>query len=405
MYLSHVIKLEHLLHPIRAARYAQALLAEHRRMLDGASRSERDYGNDPRYRLQSVTDGFASRFEETGDDKALLQRICAAYIKATERQAHAREEYAATPWWRNIQRSGLSPVRQALAARDLEKLQSMYRNFFRDPCGTGLVARPPGRAASHFKGEIDDRHRRFILGEALYRIDLWRVQTADRFPVSDLHGTAIGNPFGILLEGALLTAGAPYQHYCAQRILELLDRNLLVRHSRERRKPTVAEIGGGYGGMAYYLLRTEAAITYLDFDLPESLALTAYYLAKSMPHRTMLLYGEEAFTPGATRSYDAILMPPWELGRLSTDSVDITFSSHALSDLTTPARSEYMREIARATSAWLLNIGRQSGCQALHSWIESQHLSLTSTSRRPSEWNRYRAPHANEVELLYSVRP
>jgi hypothetical protein len=404
MYLSHVIKLEHLFHPIRTARYAQALLAEHRRMLDGALRSERDYASDPRYRLQSVTDGFASRLEEAVDDRPLLERICAAYIKATERQACAREEYGATPWWRNIQRNGLSPVRQALAARDLEKLQLMYRNFFRDPCGTGLVARPPGRATSYFGSEISDQHGRFVLGDTLYRIDRWRAQTADRFPVSDLHGTTIGNPFGILLEGAPLTAGAPYQHYCAQRILELRERSLPVEDSFARRKAIVAEIGGGYGGMAYYLLRAEAAITYLDFDLPESLALTAYYLAKSMPDRPMLLYGEEDFAPGVMSSYDVILMPPCELGGLSTHTVDITFSSHALSDLTAAAQSEYVREIARVTSAWLLNIGRESGCEALRSLIEAHHPSLASISCCPSEWNSFRVPHAKEVEQLYGVR-
>jgi hypothetical protein len=399
-----VIKLDHLLHPIRAARYAQTLLAEHRRMSDGALRSDRDYANDPRYRLQSVTEGFASHLEKTADDRALLKRICAAYIKATERQASARAEYGATPWWRNIQRNGLSPVRQALAARDLDKLQLMYRNFFRDPCGTGLVARPPGRATSYFESEISGQRSRFILGDTLYRIDRWRGQTSDRFPVSDLRCTTIGNPFGILLEGTLLTAAAPYQHYCAQRIGELLDGSVPVEDSFDRRVAMVAEIGGGYGGMAYYLLRAEAAITYLDFDLPESLALTAYYLAKSMPDRPMLLYGEEDFAPGVMSRYDAILMPAWELGSVPTHAVDITFSSHALSDLTAPAQSEYMREIARVTSAWLLNIGRESGCEALRSLIEAHHPSLASISCSPSEWNSYRAPHAKEVEQLYGVR-
>jgi hypothetical protein len=394
-----MIRLDHLLHPIRGARYACTLLAEHRSIRRAASFGESHFGGDIRYRPQNVTDGYASRLDASGDDRVLLERICAAYIKASEGYSDAGAGYGATQWWQKIRRHSLAAVRRALATRDLNALQAMYRNFFRDACGTGLAVRPHGRAASYFGSEIDDLHCRAVLADALYRIDYWRAQTGGSFPVSELHGPVVGNPFGVVLDGGLVVAGSEYQHSCAQRLANLLDED-----THKQRRAAVAEIGGGFGGMAYYLLRGGSAITYLNFDLPESLALAAYYLAKAVPHCRMLLYGEEAITESSMRRYDVILSPPWELQRLSVDSVDITFSSHALSDLTAAAQAEYLRGIVPATRGWLLDVGREDGCNALRSPLEAHHPRVASVSRQQSEWNRVRAPDAKEVEDLYCMR-
>jgi hypothetical protein len=399
-----MIKLEHLRHPFRAARYAQKLVMEHHRMRSAVSRGRTHPESNACYELQCVRGGFASRLDEAHDDTLLLERICAAYIKATEQRPSVPDEYGATPWWRNIQRNGLKAVRHALATRDINKLRTMYRNFFRDPCSTGLVTRPPGRAASCFNAEVDERHRRFIFGEALDRVDYWRTQTAGKFPLSDLSGPCIGNPFGVLFDDTLVVAGAEYQHYCANRILELLYTDRPHDDLRAGDRTTVAEIGGGFGGMAYYLLRGKSNLTYLDFDVPESLALTAYYLAKSMTQSKMLLCGESDFTQNATRSYDVILMPPWELTKLPTNSVDVTFSSHALSDLVHAAQAAYLQHVARAARGWLLTVGAKAACDSLRMLIAAHYPSFACVATRLSEWNSYRAPRAEEIEHLFKVR-
>jgi putative sugar O-methyltransferase len=340
-----------------------------------------------------VTVDIAPHVDES-DDTALLERICAAYIKAADRQRVVRSGYRATPWWQKIQQRQLSAVRHALATRDIKRLQAMYRNFFHDPCSTGLVPRPADKTASHFGGVTSEMYRRFILSETRYRIDYWRSQTEGRFSISALQGPAVGNPFGAMLEGTLVPVRAEYQHYCAQRILDLTTSHDAI----------VAEIGGGFGGMAYYLLRDCPKITYIDFDVPESLALTAYYLSKSMPQFRMLLYGEEELTQSAISAHDIILMPPWELGKLTIHSVDITFSSHALSDLISAAQAEYLSGIERATRDWFLYIGAEDACESLRAFMEENYPSLVFTERRPSAWNCLRAPKAIEVEYLHRVQ-
>jgi hypothetical protein len=59
-----------------------------------------------------------------------------------------------------------------------------------------------------------------------------------------------------------------------------------------RQEKIVVELGGGFGGLAYYLIRDNPQVTYLDFDLPEATALASYYLMRSLPSLSIQLYGE-----------------------------------------------------------------------------------------------------------------
>jgi len=221
----------------------------------------------------------------------------------------------------------------------------MYRSFFRTASGTGLVRRPLeiGGSRNHFVP--DEAELCVIREDTFYRVGYWRTQTDGCFPISALQSPGVGNPFGVIIDGTLIAAGAEFQHACAHRIAQMTGEYA-----------TVVEIGGGFGNMAYYLLKARAGIRYVDFDVPESLALTAYYLGKSSPGREMLLYGEADFAFGPATAYEIALMPPWMMGKLPDRSVDLTFSSHVLWDLIPSAREMYLADIARFTSGVLLDV-------------------------------------------------
>ena len=386
-----MLELKHLSHPLRTAAAVKALLASHWNVRRCASRGERRFRNDARYNLQSVTDGFASRIIDGGDDTALLGRICQAYIAAAEQDSVSGQEYDATGWWQDVRRRSLAPVRQALATRDTDTLRAMYQNFFRDPCGAGLIGLPLAKA--YFGETIDDVYRHFFLSDALYRIDYWKAQTGNRFELRELAGPGIGNPFGLLIEGTLVCKGAEYQHYCAQRIQELAPST----------RASIVEIGGGYGGMAYYLLRGNPQFTYIDFDVPESLALISYYLLKSFPNLKFLLYGEEDLTPEAIARSNVILMPSFELSKVPTRSIDVTFSSHTMSDLSRSAQIVYLNEIERMTRKSFLNISEGEGSALLDELIGARSVSLKLADKRALGWNSHKLLNAKELEYHYQI--
>jgi hypothetical protein len=349
------------------------------------------FRGDPRYDLDGVTRGFRNRVGDYNSDGPLLQRICRAYSLAMSREQVASSKYNPTPWWQQHRNLMLEPVMRALSSQDLGTLQKMYENFFRDDCSTGLL--PVQRVKNnYFDHVIADFYRRLYLVDALYRLDYWKAETSGCYTVGDLAGPATGNPFGVVLEDTLVRVGSEYQHYCAQRIARLLHDDA-----------TIAEIGGGFGGMAYYLLRDRPGITYIDFDVPESISLTSYYLLKNFPHLKVVLYGEAELTSDTILQADVVLLPLIELAHLPSGIVDLSFSSHAMSDLVPEVMPEYLCDIARITRNHFLYVGTEISAARIVDFSKAMPSQFTLLGSRQSGWNRHIAPKADHVECLYQI--
>ena len=388
-----MLKLKHLLHPLRTIRVAKQLVAARLDMRRFAERGERSFAHDPRYNLQSITEGFASRLNTSTGDTALLDRICAAYIATVQRQHTAPDVYRATRWWEEIQQRSLRPVMHALMTRDITALRAIYSNFFRDPCSTGLVSVPYGMTRNYFGSTMKDIHRRVYLSDTLYRIDHWQSRTEGRYPLHDLATPDVGNPFGALVDGTLVSAHSDFRHYCAHRLVDLLQSGT----------STVVEIGGGFGGTAYYLLRDRPGIKYLDFDVPESIALTSYYLMKALPHLTFLLYGEKPLTEESIAHADVILMPLFEMQKVPSSSVAITFSIHAMSDLSPEALTCYLDNIERTTKDFFYSVGVDRAEPSMPSLIGQNYRSFRLKEKLPSGWHDHKFVSASEIERLYRI--
>jgi putative sugar O-methyltransferase len=378
-----MIKLKYLRHPVRTAKVAKDLFAARWSMWKFAGYGERRFKGDARFDLQHVTNGFQSRVDSSTDDTAMLRRICTAYIKATQQQRHAPKAYSATEWWQDVRQRSLAPVIQALLTQDVDSLRKIYRNFYRDACSTGLLSAPYGMTKEYFGGGMKDVHRRFYLSHVLCRFDYWTEQTNGRFTLHDLAGPGVGNPFGVVIDGTHISVGSEYAHSCAQQIKSLLSGET----------PVVAEIGGGFGGMAYYLLRDRPGVAYLDFDVPESIALASYYLMKSFPNLRFALYGEEAVGDAIVRA-DVVLMPVFELAKMPSRSVDVMFSSHAMSDMSQEAMAEYLKNIDVITRDCFFYMGKQRGSAAIEALISKKHESFKLTDTRTSGWHSHKVSGA-----------
>ena len=354
------------------------------------------YGNDPRYRLDRVTDGFAERAEPATDDTALLERICAAYNKAVDKQQSASAVFMPTHWWRLVSSGSLGPAIHALKNRDIKVLQSMYRNFFRDPCSAGLVGLPVNMSRSYFGLRIKTNYKHLLLGDALHQFDLWKERTGGRFTVHSLKSPRIGNPFGIIIDGILVGIGAEYQHFYAQKIASLLPPS--------QQRCVVSEIGGGYGGMAYYLIRDNPQCIYINFDLPETIALASYYLLKSFPSLRATLYGEAELNAQTIAGSDMILMPNFEISRLPAESIDVSFNSHLLADMEQSAIHTYLDEIMRTTRGHFLHLNRSQACETVSAYLSKKSRKLIFIESETARWHNARSHQNDEIEQLYSVR-
>ena len=155
--------------------------------------------------------------------------------------------------------------------------------------------------------------------------------------------------------------------------------------------------------MAYYLLRDHPGISYLNLDLPESLALASYYLMTAFPHLRCLFYGEGKITEKAIADFDVILMPLFELATMPDNCVDLSFSSHALSDISTKASVDYLDNIARTTRKLFYNIGVAHIEQEVPPKVCGRCGSFKLAEIQASAWNGHKNPAAVEVECVYDV--
>ncbi|AXC13289.1 hypothetical protein ACPOL_4010 [Acidisarcina polymorpha] len=243
----------------------------------------------------------------------------------------------------------------------------------------------------YFGGGMKDLHRRVYLSDALYRLDHWKQQTGARFLLRELAIPEIGNPFGVSIDGTLVAARSEFQHYCAARVGDLLE----SAHS------TIVEIGGGFGGMAYYLMRDRPKIKYLDFDLPESIALATYYLMNALPQKRFLLFGERPLTMENMAASDIVLMPLFQMESLQTASADLTFSCHAMTDIDKEELASYLATTQRVTRNHFLFVGTRMLSELPGmGGLDVKNFQLKE--QRQLRWNSHRQPRVEEVECLYS---
>jgi len=369
----------HLLHPLRAARALQSKISAHLHIASFAYHGRRRFRRDNRYNLEHVSIGFLSRLDTRNDDKSILARICDAYCAAVQELTKAQGA-PTTDWSSGSSDPRLSRVRQALLARDLPALAQMYGNFYRDACSSGLLGAPGGLAKAYFSGNISDLYRHFYLSHVLYRLDYWKEITRGRYPLQALRGPGIGNPFGVVIEGIHVSVGAEYAHYCAQRVMEQLDRD----------DATVVEIGGGFGGIAYYLLRDRPGTRYIDIDIPEYLALAAYYLMKAFPHLNVLLYREGALSRESLSKADIVLVPRAALSQLPPDCADLTYTSHGMATLSSAATRQCMHGVSRITRKRLFFISNRGPAANISGIIQDQEARFELKETSESGWHSHK---------------
>jgi len=209
-----------------------------------------------------ITKCFEDRVDSSRNDDVLLKRISSAYKKASHDQYSYPEIFRPSNEWLPIYKHFLKEVMQALEECNVDELDKIYRNFWREPCSTGLVGLPVDMSKSYFgiNRKISYANRTLYLNDSIHRFNLWKELLGHRYSSESLHSPMIGNPYGYFIEDNFIKSGADYQHFYATRINDLL--------AGDQNRKVVVEIGGGFGGMAYYLVRDAVNTTYVDVYLP-----------------------------------------------------------------------------------------------------------------------------------------
>jgi hypothetical protein len=381
-----------LLRPRRLLAALKGKLAQRVIMNQAIRAGKERFGADINYRPDLVPAWFGQRPEIARDDSVILKRIIAAYKRAKLDQRNAAQEFNVSNEWLPIYERNLGPVMRALLSENIGDVQRMYRNFFRDPCSTGLVGLPIDMAKFFFRGTIKEKYREYFLGDSLHRYALWQKRTGNAYSAKVLASPVVGNSYGYVIEGIFIRAGGDYQHYYAHAIGRLL---------ASSKKKVVTELGGGFGGLAYYLARDNSSVTYVDFDLPETLALASYYLMTTVPNVPITLYGEGGISKEALDAPGILMMPSFEIMKMPSSSVAVSFNSYSLAEMSPSTIQVYIDQIARVTNRHFLHVNhnKKAVLSADNFGVEEHGYKLIS--RELAGWTLGINPKSDEYEYLY----
>ncbi len=281
------------------------------------------YSN-PLANLDMLEEGLRSNVRPV--DLNLVERLLISYRKAKEAQENSSPDYAVSEQWKILLNCHMGRYLSALRDSHPAKLAAMLQNFFRNVCVKPLLEYQYVLNTS-WLGKME--YVNIILND----LKRWDILVGE--DIGNLRMPLIGNPYGYIVGLTLLTSGSVRHHYVAVKARDLL---------KGVKDPVVAEIGGGYGGFAYYLLLND--YKYINFDIPEILLLSQYYLMSTFPDKKFLLFGEKDF------NYDVVLMPHFELPKFRSNSVDLFVNIRSMSEMNYDTVKEYLSQIDRTCTGY-----------------------------------------------------
>jgi putative sugar O-methyltransferase len=271
------------------------------------------------------------------DELLIVRRIYDAFRKMKESQATSPHIYLPSSLWQQYLNEGYSYLSSGLKTNSIKDFHYFLSNF------GGWKAY---HAVEHTTLIRDNMKsilgRKYLINDLFNKqLKLWEWFYNKRKPVSALSYPTYGNQIGAMIDGNFVGPVAFFNE-----IYGAILANLIT----DINKPVIAELGAGYGRLAYYCLRDVPEFTYIDFDLPETLCLAAYYLMKIWPDKKVLLYGEAEYNQLSHDKYDLIFMPPHCIEHIGQNSVDLFINAFSLGEMTREAAQNYVTFIAQSTN-------------------------------------------------------
>lgn len=339
------------------------------------------------YDLGVVEKGFGARVGPEVDDVG-LERIMAAYNLAAERAEAVPAQFKVSNEWLPIYREKFGQVIDALRARNGAALRKMYRNFFREPLSTGLHGMPTNMEKTYFSGSIGDTAKKVYLIDGIWRFELWQKLMPGK-DIGVLVRPDIGNPYGIEFAGRFLTPGVEYQHYYADMALSLT----------QKERPTILELGGGYGGFAYFVSNLSPGSRYIGIDLPEVLALATFYLMAAFPEKRFVLFGEG--NEADRQAADFLMLPNFAISDVAAGEVDLVFNSYSLAEMSAETVRAYVAEFARIAAPWLVHVNHVQHAVLGADAFGLENAGYELLRRSKALWNLGRQLDMDECEFVY----
>lgn len=338
--------------------------------------------------MLSIADAFVDR-TVPGASLIEIEKIAHHYRQWKLAQADADNAYQVSREWLPIYEKYMGEVMQALQNNQVEKLKTMYEGFFRHPLSTGLHGLHFDMVVTYMNPDVTaspEAIKKYLEACAFNARNF--LLSCPGTNISKLVRPAVGNPYSYTMEGHVIFPGADYHYTFSEKISILLRNNI---------SPTIMELGGGFGGMAYYWLRDIPNLKYICVDLPENSALQAHFLKSHFPDKKIRLFGKDF----QKNDFDTLIIPNYAIETLSENSINLSFNSYSLAEMSLETIEKYVKIISRITINYIYHLNH------VHWEVSADNFKFDLEKfqllfRNPTNWGKDpRKYQLNHHEFLY----
>ncbi|TNI13009.1 putative sugar O-methyltransferase [Aeromonas veronii] len=337
------------------------------------------------------TDNVFSRIDDINEN-IFVADILSAYERTIDDAEHDTipPELQVGKNWHNFLKGSRPNFYTAINKKDQIGLKKLLQNFYRNEMSSGILG-----GVEAFHAFCNDAHH---AGNFRRVFNVWKNSLLEP-KVEQLACKNVGNPYGIYLDGNIVHANNMLNNYRAVTTINLLS---------DLNRPIVMEVGGGYGGYAESLFSCGFQGTYINFDLPENLIVSSYYLMMCFPDKKILTYQDniETLSRAELEKYDIILLPHYLIEKIEELSIDFAINTISFSEMDFRNISHYLEIFSKVSRHYIYHENMLDGGAGFEFYpvstfptLEAFKLIFSSPSRWP--WFSINSSHYHHAEFLY----
>ena len=217
---------------------------------------------------------------------------------------------------------------KALKEENTKVLAYQLCNMFQTECTSAIITPSINVSKNHD-----------LLSQMAWDLDACSEFTRNKYDLKILDAGNIGTPFGTIRDSIEILPDSPRHLYFA---------DLISSHINNNDK--ILEVGGGYGGLIYFLRKIDFKGTYYNIDLPETLFVCYYYLRKS-GHKVNLIYKKQDI-----KLNEVNLIPSMYFEKITKNlEYSVFFNSASLSEMDEKVCFNYIEMVNKTNPNYIIH--------------------------------------------------
>tara|TARA_B110001452_G_scaffold265757_1_gene271081 strand:- start:88 stop:1263 length:1176 start_codon:yes stop_codon:yes gene_type:complete len=316
-------------------------------------------------------------------DLDLAKRIFESYKAMKSHQKNVHKLYKPSSMWQNYIDKDFAFMKKSLEENNIDDFLFFLQNFGNWNSYLGIENQL--LIKKYAKNPL---LKKFLSNEIFYgQKKVWDYFNQKKYTLADLNMPRFGNQNGALVENNFVVFGSFTNFTYADIIKKYLKTN---DHN------IIGDLGGGYGKLAYYVLKDLKKYTFIDFDIPETLVLASYYLSKCFPEKKIFLYGETEFKNDLLKNYDLIFLPNWEIENIEKNTFNIFMNKNSLGEMEPDPAHNYLKQIHK-TSKYFFSMNHEF----FRNKFDNGNLSLINSEYNTNQQFKELIRYPDISHLLY----